>query len=435
MNGVDVLRVYSADCVVPITAPSMLNGSVAVKDGRIEHVGDRQWLVGMLRERGVPFEEVRFPGVIMPGLVNAHTHLQYTGMWEVGAGQYRDFPDWAAAFDAVYDAGPQDWRFHAGQGAAQLLASGTTAAADVVTDPEAASALHDAGLHGVAYWEVMGWSNADWHERGSRTVLDAVEAIPSPPHVGLSPHAPYSLEAAPLSELPDLARRSGMRLHIHLGESHVEAGDSGARGELSSVWDSHTAESYTKLRADGAGFSSTHFVDQLGVLGPDCHIAHGVYMTADDRRRLRARHTAVALCPRSNRVIGLDEPPVGAYLSEGNLIAVGTDSLSSSPSLDLLEDVAVLYDIATRQGYTHGDLARRLLQAATLGGAAALGLATGPERVGQLQSGAVADMVFIDVPVESIADCIHGVACHGAGRQVATMISGVFRWKSDLCLF
>lgn len=433
------MLVYSAACVIPITAPTMLGGSVAVKDGRIQHVGDRQWLVDMLRERGVPFTETYFDGVLMPGLVNAHTHLQYTGMWQVGAGQYSDFPHWAAAFDEVYDAGSQDWRSHSAHGASLLLQSGTTAAADVVTDAEAASALHDAGLHGVAYWEVMGWSNDDWHARGVQTVLDSLAAIPASPGVGLSPHAPYSLEAAPLSELPDVARRQGLRLHIHLGESHVEAGAehevaescSGARGELNEMWEQHSARSFTTLRADGAGFSSTQFVDQLGVLGPDCHIAHGVYMTADDRRRLRARHTAVALCPRSNRVIGLDEPPVAAYLTEGNLIAVGTDSLSSSPSLDLLEDVAALYDIAVRQGYTHDDLPRRLLQAATLGGAHAMGLSTGWERVGQLQSGAVADMVFIDVPVEDLLGSIQAVALHGAGRQVATMVSGEFLWKKD----
>lgn len=437
-----VMHVYSAACVIPITAPSMLDAAVAVKDGRIQHVGDRLWLLDMLRERGVPFQETHFDGVLMPGLVNAHTHLQYTGMSAVGAGQYRDFPDWAAAFDKVYDAGPQDWHTHAAEGAAALLRSGTTAAADVVTDPEAASALHDAGLHGVAYWEVMGWSNDDWHARGVRSVLESLSAIPAEPGVGLSPHAPYSLEAAPLSELPDVARRQGLRLHIHLGESHVEAGAGtlpaekfGMRAEAtqqaSAMWDSHTAQSYTKLRADGAGFSSTQFVDHLGVLGPDCHIAHGVYMTADDRRRLRARNTAVALCPRSNRVIGLDEPPVAAYLSEGNLIAVGTDSLSSSPSLDVLEDVAALHDIATRQGYSHADLSRRLLHAATLGGAMAMGLATGPRRVGQLQSGALADMVFIDVPATSINDAIESIARHGAGRQVATMISGDIRWKGE----
>ncbi len=151
-------------------------------------------------------------------------------------------------------------------------------------------------------------------------------------------------------------------------------------------------------------------------------------MTADDRRRLRARGTAVALCPRSNRVIGLDEPPVAAYLDEGNLVAVGTDSLSSSPSLDLLEDVAALYDIARRQGYTKPELARQLLQAATLGGATALGLATGEHRVGQLQAGALADMTVVDVPVTDIVGTIENLVRHGAGQQIATVIEGRLRW-------
>lgn len=423
------MHVWSASCVIPITAPSMLGGAVAVRDGRIQHVGDREWLVGMLRDNGVPFTETHIDGVLMPGLVNAHTHLQYTGMAEVGARQYTNFPEWMVAFDVVYDAGPQDWRAHATEGARMSLRYGTTCVADVVTDAEAASALHDAGLHGVAYWEVMGWENTVWRERGLDTVNAQLDAMPTLPGVGLSPHAPYSLESAPLLELPDVARRRGMRLHIHLGESHEEAEwNSGQRGELAELWKSSAAGSYTQMRQGGGGFSSTQFVDQLGVLGPDCHIAHGVYMTADDRRRLRARSTAVALCPRSNRVIGLDAPPVAAYLEEGNMIAVGTDSLSSSPSLDVLEDVSLLYEIAREQGYRHEDLARRLLHTATLGGAHALGLATGHERVGQLQAGAVADMVFIDVPVSDIVGTIEAVARHGAGRQVATLISGQVRW-------
>ena len=89
---------------------------------------------------------------------------------------------------------------------------------------------------------------------------------------------------------------------IHLGESHSEAGWSETRTTaLADLWKSEHSSSFTAMRSRGCGFSSTQFVDQLGVLGPDCHVAHGVYMRADDRRRLRARQTAVALCPRSNR--------------------------------------------------------------------------------------------------------------------------------------
>ena len=221
-----------------------------------------------------------------------------------------------------------------------------------------------------------------------------------------------------------------MRIHIHWGESYSEAEWPETRTmELSDLWKSGHP-SFTAMRSRGGGFSSTQFVDQLGVLGPDCHVAHGVYMRADDRRRLRARHTSVALCPRSNRVIGLDAPPVAAYLREGNPIAVGTDSLSSSPSLDVLEDVALLFDLARAQGYRDGDLARRLLEAATLGGAAALGLETGPDRVGQLQAGAIADMVVVDVPVTDVVGTIEAVARHGAGRQVETVVSGRVRWSA-----
>ena len=209
--------VWSAGMVIPITAPSILDGAVAVRGGRIEHVGARGWVINTLRQRGLSFTERRFEGVLLPGLVNAHTHLQYTGMASVGAGQYRGFNSWAHAFDEVYDAGGLDWAGDASAGARLLLEGGTTAAADVVTDAAAASALHDAGLHGVAYWEVMGWSNEEWRARGEREVSASLDAMPTPPAVGISPHAPYSLDAEPLLDLPDMARRRGMRIHIHLG--------------------------------------------------------------------------------------------------------------------------------------------------------------------------------------------------------------------------
>lgn len=134
--------------------------------------------------------------------------------------------------------------------------------------------------------------------------------------------------------------------------------------------------------------------------------------------------TAVALCPRSNAVIGLDEPPVAAHLREGNLIAVGTDSLASCPSLDLLADVAELHRLAQRQGYSEPDLANRLLRAATLGGAVALGMSTGPDRVGQLQVGSLADLVFVDVPADGVREAIENVVRDGAGRVAATLLGG-----------
>ena len=113
---------------------------------------------------------------------------------------------------------------------------------------------------------------------------------------------------------------------IHLGESHSEAEWSETRTTaLADLWKSEHSSSFTAMRSRGGGFSSTQFVDQLGVLGPDCHVAHGVYMRADDRRRLRARQTAVALCPRSNRVIGLGAPRGSRHSASVIIFLLGRD--------------------------------------------------------------------------------------------------------------
>ena len=420
------VTIYSADLVVPIVAPPIRGGAIAVRGRRILHVGDRAWVLRELAQRGLDFREVHWPGVLTPGLVNAHSHLQYTGMADVGSGSYEGFDDWALAFDTVYEAG-LDWAKDAAHGARLMIEAGTTAVADIVTDASAASALHDARLHGITFWEVMSWTNEAWAQTGRSQVVAALDALPAPPGTGLSPHAPYSLETVPLLEIPDIVRERGGRIHLHLGEAALEQETAHEHDE---AWHSRRPESFRALRDAGYGTGATEFVDQLGVLGPDCHIAHGVYMTARDRAILRARGTSVALCPRSNAVIGLDDPPVAAYLIEGNAIAVGTDSLSSSPSLDLMGDVAALHRIARAQGYTRVDLPEQLLRAATLGGAHAMGIDTGPDRTGYLAVGALADLTFFDVVVDDTDQALEHLVTAGEGTAAATVIDGILRHAS-----
>ena len=117
------ITVYSADIVVPVTAPAVHNGAVAVQGGRILHVGTREWVLGTLQGATTPVTEAHWPGVLLPGLVNAHTHLQYSGMAHVGERRYAGFEDWWASFDAVYEAGSHDWGGAAASGAQQSLAA------------------------------------------------------------------------------------------------------------------------------------------------------------------------------------------------------------------------------------------------------------------------------------------------------------------------
>lgn len=433
------VTVYSARLVIPITAPVILNGAVAVYGNRVIHVGTRQWVYQELQDelaQGTRIHEYYWHGILMPGLVNAHTHLQYTGMEAVGKNEYSNFHDWEQAFSRVYDdpSGVHDWYHWSTTGARQLVESGTTAAADIVTDAPAAVALKSQGLHGISYWEVMDWSNEDWKNRG-RSQLNLALNHMRQEHVesiGISPHAPYTLDSEPFVDLPNIARKLNMRLHIHLAETPLEASANPPvlYTYMSSGWQNQYWESYRDLKGRGQRASAIQFMDLLGSLGPDVHIAHGVWADEEDRRILRQRKVYVALCPRSNRITNTGkDAPIRSYLEEGNPLAIGTDSLSSSPSLDLMDECAAVYDLARSQGYQKPDLSHRLLHMLTLGGAAAMGLHVGANRIGQINTGALADLAFFDIPVTSntpnaLEETFENLVRYGGGTNQATVLSG-----------
>jgi cytosine/adenosine deaminase-related metal-dependent hydrolase len=135
-----------------------------------------------------------------------------------------------------------------------------------------------------------------------------------------------------------------------------------------------------------------------------------------------SRGAQVVLCPRSNSVIGLDAPPVAAYLAEGHEIAVGTDSLASSPSLDLMADVKLLAELAIQQGYENSDLYVRLFRAATTGGAKAMGLAEG-SGYGALAPGGPADLALFDIAVEG-DNVEKALVLSASGKCVRTISAG-----------
>lgn len=423
---------FSADTVVPISRPPLPDASVAARAGRILQVGERKRVLAAYPKA----KEVRWHGVLIPGLVNTHTHLQYTGFSALGAMQFSGFEEWSIAFDELYATRlrDEDWLGAARSGAELAVRSGTTAIADICTDIDAVTAIRDAGLSGYTFFEVMGYDWREWRAGGRERVLNEIRTalITQTPtaRIGISPHAPYSLDTPVLAELVELALEADLPVHTHLAESEFE--DTYYRSGTGPLADfvGRFGREFQILREGGNGTSAAQFAASLGLLGRKRHVAHGIYVDPEDRAILRETRTPVALCPRSNAVIGLDPPPVAAYLEEGNAICVGTDSLASSPSLDLLGDVRALRDLALEQGYERSDLSRRLLEAATIGGAQALHMDSGRHAVGSIEPGKRAD--FAIFPTHgSQQDPETSIVQLGAGSCVATVVGGEIRFGDD----
>ena len=423
--------IYSSDLLIADSERFIPNGSVITREGIVIFCGTRQEAINELRANNEKYTELYFPAVMTPGLINAHTHLQYTGMAAIGKMHFENWESWIKAFDDLYlplsHGEDSMWKEWALDGALKLLESGTTAAAEVLTDKEAGATLHNSGLHGIVYREVMKIENSQWYDGSENRILNSLSRIPKEPGTGLGPHATYSMGSTPLKEITRIAKQNGFRTHIHVGEAPVEAAIGDNANIDSLVGFLHDSE-YRDMRLAGDRRSAVKYLDELGVLYEGCHIAHGIYVNEEDREILRKRNTVVALCPRSNAVIGLDEAPIAAYLKEGNPLALGTDSLSSSPSLDLLDDAALFYEIASRQGYIKKDLHNRLFEIITKGGAEAIGKSRGTARYGDLCEGSIADIAYFDVNKnEPLSELLEA----GGGRCIATIISGEKKFEKE----
>lgn len=408
--------------MLTLDGPPLVDAAVAVSGGLVVDLGPRADVV-----RRQPTARVRdWPGVLTPGLVNGHAHLEYGPSFADLATSGLPFARWIAQLSGRRAAmSAADWLADARGSVHALLRSGVTAVADVVTVGPGLRAAATAGLRGVSYVEALRADDTSWTEERVRVqaLLDgaarSVEATPSlgaTHSLGISPHALYTLSGGAFRSAVALARDRGLRLHPHLAETSDEAEwVMSGTGRLAAAVARLGLEH--ELAGAGTGLSAVAHADALGALGPDVHVAHGVHVDAADRALLRERRTAVALCTRSNAVLQAGEAPVAAYLSEGSPVGLGTDSLASSPGLDLLAEARATRDLAQRQGLSGAEQA--LVQAATVGGAAAMGLAG---VVGVLRVGGLADLAVFDVPTSG--DPWAALVDHGASRCVATVLAG-----------
>ncbi len=363
-----------ASWVLPIDGPPLREGRVAVE-------GDRVVWVGQDGDPGAPDGPLRDlgPGVLLPGLVNAHCHLKLShlaGQAPFGEG----FVPWVEAVVAARDE-PDEVRQACANAIRFLEERGTVAVGDVSNALRHLDLLAASDLRAVVFLELLAWDPA----RAEATLswadeqLAAVERqATSGVEVRLAAHAPHSVSPELFA---GLAERGGIA-SIHLAESPEE---SRFLADGDGPWAEFLVRrGFGHVSFHPPGTSPVEYVDSLGILHPGLVAVHAIQLDAADRERLSRGGVAVALCPRSNRNIGVGTADVPGLLAAGVRLCLGTDSLASAETLDVLDDAVLL----ARQ-FPDIDPAA-LVHMATAGGAEALGL----DDLGTLAPGKRAALAF-----------------------------------------
>ena len=395
----------------PVTAPPIPNGSVLVdSQGRIAALGPEESV-----PRPPDAEPLRYPdAALLPGLVNAHTHLELTGLR--GRIAEPDFFQWIQhvrrAQEETPDAVYLEW---AREGVRETWRYGTTTVADTGTSDAVVRALSELGGAGVVYHEAI-HLDAGRAEATLATVRDTVarlrrEAGPRIA-VGVSPHAPYTVSRTLYRRVAEYARAEGLPLAGHIAESAAEmAFVSAGRGPFADAW----RERGIPLGPQAA--SPVRLLEDLGVLGPDFLAIHAVQVDDRDADALARAGSAVVACPRSNARHGHGAPPLARYLERGLRLGLGSDSVASVDAPDLLAE-------AREARWLAGLSAEAALGLATLGGAAALGRASD---IGSLEPGKWADLVVVRLgrPLPTLTDlAAEAILLARPEDIVATFVSG-----------
>ena len=384
------MRIVSARWVVPIDRPPVSDGAVALADdGTVAMVGPRT----AVRAEFSDAPEERAEGVVLPGLVNAHCHLELSALTEMVPGG-GGFINWAQRFlKKVGETARETRRAAAGEAAAAATRFGTAAIGDVGNTLDAAPAIGAAGLAGVLFHELLGSREArtgDALADAARERADAAASWPAELGYVRAPHAPYSVGPDLLRRIFAAAAAEKHATSIHIAEDEEEVA---LLRDGSGAWPSVLAAMGVDASTRAPGKSPVDYLASLGAFdGPAPPLlVHMVCAGAEDRRIAREAGATVVLCPRSNLHIGGRLADVPALLDDGVAIALGTDSLASTPDLSLWGEMATL------ARHFPAVPAGRWLQAATRGGAQALGLPT----LGTLAPGQRPGL--LDVTVDDLA--------------------------------
>jgi cytosine/adenosine deaminase-related metal-dependent hydrolase len=373
--------IYAAPWVLPIAEPPIRDGWVGVEGGRISGLG---------RGADLPTdaEVVSVDGAIMPGLVNAHTHLELSWM----RGQVPpapSMPQWVERLMALRRTVGHEPRDPIVEAIREARAAGTTLVGDITNTFAAYEPLSQSEMSAAVFRELLGFSVGD-PAMPIASVVQQITALEPNPRLrpSIVPHAPYSVAPSLLRAIADASR--GSRISMHLGESAEEIEflhtGQGAWRELLTrlgVW----TDAWQPPRT-----GPIDYIAACGLVNDRLLAVHGVQLTDDELHTLASAGATVVTCPRSNRWVGAGDPPIERFYTSGVRVAVGTDSLASVEDLNLFAEMKLMRDLAPTVP------AERILESATKSGADALGFG---DQLGTIEPGKRAELIAVAVPAET----------------------------------
>jgi 5-methylthioadenosine/S-adenosylhomocysteine deaminase len=361
--------------------------------------------------------------ILLPGLVNAHTHLELTG-FEATAHRIA-FPEWVRGIRRLKQARSEaEYRAAARRGVQDCWAAGITTVADTGDSGAVAPALADLGGSGLVYQEVFGPHPDQLAESvaGLEERVRALQPFAGPRiRLGVSPHAPYTVSGPLFARVAAWAGERNLPLAVHVAESAAETEFvTRARGPFAEAW---TARGIP-LPGDPAhqppgrpvarSGSPLEWLGSLGVLGPTTLCIHAINLSEEDIGWLRTTGAAVAHCPLSNARHGHGSAPLRALLDAGIRVGLGTDSVASVGTLDLFAEMRAAAALA-------GLGPEEALALGTLEGARALGL---EHEVGSLAVGKWGDLVALRSRAGGSPDPLPAVFDASPAEVLVTVCAG-----------
>ncbi|MCK5129579.1 MAG: amidohydrolase [Clostridiales bacterium] len=386
------------------------NGMVIIDDDVISYVGE---INQAIIDQSAVDEVIDAEGnIIMPGLVNAHTHLPMTLFSGYGSGlplkEWLEDKIWPAESKLT----PNDIYIGTKMGIMQMLLSGTTCFLDMYYFiDDMARAIDEMGIRAVLSRAVMDIGGFDYRLKES---IDSIKKYEEHKMIDImvGPHAVYTNSKEGLQQILEVAKKYNKSMHVHVSETEDEV----------------------KNCNNEHGMTPVEYFDELGLFDVPFVAAHCVHVTDNDIKIMANKKVNAVHCPTSNMKLASGIAPIQQMIDAGINVALGTDGSSSNNNVDMFEEMHVAALIGKmKNGDPTALNAKTVIQMATINGAKALGV---DEKVGSIEKGKHADLIMMDMkspfsqPDREFLD--HIVYSMGRGQVKMTMIAGKVLQKNGI---